>query len=150
MGSVVALDSSVRDAEAAAVYGRVHKSSGKIRPGVARAPSRKKRPGPDSSFARDRVPKDLVRESFGWVRFNLGAHDIKRLFIYRRVVPAFSTTNAGGISRAEIPVLRGVIVIGHPVGKCLTLPSDNALSDSKFLEAGDWLNDEQHRLALTF
>lgn len=49
--------------KAAAVYGRVHKSSGKIRPGVARGPSRKKRPGPDSSFARGRVPKDLVRGS---------------------------------------------------------------------------------------
>jgi len=35
-----------------------------------------------------------------------------------------------------------MIVIGHPVGKRLTLLSDNILSDSKFLEA-DWLNDEQ-------
>lgn len=33
-------------------------------------------------------------------------------------------------------------MIGHPVGKRLTLLSDNVLSDSKFLEAGDWLNDE--------
>jgi len=43
-----------------------------------------------------------------------------------------------------------VIMIGHPVGKRLTLPSDYILSDSKFLEARDWLNDEQYRLALTF
>lgn len=85
------------------------------------------------------------------MRFNLGARDIKRLFIYRRVVPASSMTSAGGISRSEIPVLRrGIIMIGHPVEKRLTLPSDNVLSDSKFLGAGDWLYDEQHRLVLTF
>lgn len=38
--------------------------------------------GADSSFAPvAAVPKDLVPRIFGWARFNLGARDIKRLFI---------------------------------------------------------------------
>lgn len=64
-------------------------------------PSRKKRPGSDSSFARGRVPKDPVPRIFGWTRFNLGARDIKRLFIYHWVVFASATMNTGGISRDE-------------------------------------------------
>lgn len=53
---------SVRGA-GCSVYERVHKSSEKIRPRVARVSSRKKHLGSDSSFARSRVPKDLVHGS---------------------------------------------------------------------------------------